>query len=252
MQPEAGPGGADAGRAAAGHRVRHGARAAARRPHLPRHGHLRAGRAAVPAAHRRATRSSPRTGMELERLHLEAPPPRAERHRARVARGGRGGAALPGEGRPSGAIPSTGRFLAALREAVADAGPGWPPGRTCGRRWPLHAEVVAGRDAARTTSSVHAALAEVLDCPRAGTARAGLRAGAAGGHRAAGHPPAGEAPPAARRSRPSDLHEAPARAAPGRRDRWPPRSKRTSTCACTSGRWRCAARRRSSRCSAAP
>ena len=81
--------------------------------------------------------------LEVERMHLEAPPPRPSAEVARAARGGRGGAALPGEG---GGAALPGRHRLPRRAARGGGSHGRrarnPTGSRSVRAFVLHAEVV--------------------------------------------------------------------------------------------------------------
>jgi tRNA A-37 threonylcarbamoyl transferase component Bud32 len=98
--------------------------------------------------------------LELERLHLEAPPPRAS-----------ASAPVPPmvdavvlrclEKEADRRYPNTGSFLAALREAVAAPGAAAPTGQLR-QAVAVHAEVELA-ESSQDDEVVHAALAEVLD-----------------------------------------------------------------------------------------
>jgi serine/threonine-protein kinase len=99
--------------------------------------------------------------MELERLHLEAPPPRPS-SAAPVAPAVDLVVLRCLEKQPEQRFPSAVAFLAALREAVEAPSTVPPTGRTC-QALALHAEVVVA-DSSLDEELVHTALAEVLDC----------------------------------------------------------------------------------------
>ncbi|WP_224243030.1 serine/threonine-protein kinase [Hyalangium gracile] len=99
--------------------------------------------------------------LEMERLHLEAPPPRASAS-APVSPAVDAVVLRCLEKEAERRYPSTEAFLTALREAVA--GPGTPTaGGTTRQALAVHAEVDLA-DAEHDEEVVHSALAEVLDC----------------------------------------------------------------------------------------
>jgi serine/threonine-protein kinase len=99
--------------------------------------------------------------MELERLHLEAPPPRPSAS-APVAPAVDAVVLRCLEKEAERRFPSAPAFLAALREAVKTPSAAHPTGRTC-QALALHAEVVVS-ESSQDEELVHTALAEVLDC----------------------------------------------------------------------------------------
>jgi tRNA A-37 threonylcarbamoyl transferase component Bud32 len=99
--------------------------------------------------------------MELERLHLEAPPPRASAS-APVSHAVDAVVLRCLEKEADRRFPSTEAFLTALREAVAVPAAAAPVGTTR-QALAVHAEVEVA-DAGHDDELVHAALAEVLDC----------------------------------------------------------------------------------------
>jgi serine/threonine-protein kinase len=99
--------------------------------------------------------------MELERLHLEAPPPRPSAS-APVAPAMDAVVLRCLEKQPEQRFPSATAFLTALREAVEAPGTAPSTGRTC-QALALHAEVVVA-ESSQDEELVHTALAEVLDC----------------------------------------------------------------------------------------
>jgi serine/threonine-protein kinase len=103
--------------------------------------------------------------LELERLHLEAPPPRASAT-APVSPAVDAVVLRCLEKEAERRFSSTEAFLDALREAVAAPGSTAPVGATR-QALAVHAEVevdVDVNDAGQDEELVHAALAEVLDC----------------------------------------------------------------------------------------
>ena len=102
-----------------------------------------------------------RDRMELERLHLEAPPPRPSAS-APVTPAVDAVVLRCLEKEPERRYPSAPAFLGALREAVETPDPVPSSGRTC-EALALHAEVVVS-DSNQDEELVHTALAEVLDC----------------------------------------------------------------------------------------
>jgi serine/threonine-protein kinase len=99
--------------------------------------------------------------MELERLHLEAPPPRPSTS-APVAPAVDAVVLRCLEKEAERRFPSAPAFLAALREAVEAPSTAASTGRTC-QALALHAEVVVA-ESNQDEELVHTALAEVLDC----------------------------------------------------------------------------------------
>ncbi|WP_224364974.1 serine/threonine-protein kinase [Hyalangium versicolor] len=99
--------------------------------------------------------------LELERLHLEAPPPRASAS-APVSPAVDAVVLRCLEKDAASRFPGTLTFLAALREAVQDVGPTGPRG-TLRQALTVHAEVELAEDG-QEEEMVHAVLAEVLDC----------------------------------------------------------------------------------------
>jgi tRNA A-37 threonylcarbamoyl transferase component Bud32 len=99
--------------------------------------------------------------MELERLHLEAPPPRPSAS-APVSPAVDAVVLRCLEKEAERRFSSAPAFLAALREAVESPGPAASTGRTC-QALALHAEVVLA-ESTLDEELVHTALAEVLDC----------------------------------------------------------------------------------------
>ncbi|MDY7232779.1 serine/threonine-protein kinase [Hyalangium rubrum] len=99
--------------------------------------------------------------MELERMHMEAPPPRPSAS-APVSLAVDAVVLRCMEKEAERRFPNTPAFLAALREAVAAPSTVQPAGRTC-QALALHAEVVVA-EGPQDDELVHAALAEVLDC----------------------------------------------------------------------------------------
>jgi len=99
--------------------------------------------------------------MELERLHLEAPAPRASAS-APVSLAVDDVVLRCLEKEADRRFASTGAFLDALREAVAAPGLSSPTG-TVRQALAVHAEIEVA-DAGHDDELVHAALAEVLDC----------------------------------------------------------------------------------------
>jgi serine/threonine-protein kinase len=99
--------------------------------------------------------------LELERLHLEAPPPRASAT-APVSLSVDAVVLRCLEKEAERRFPDTRSFLAALREAVASPGTRHPEGTTR-EALAVHAEVELA-DEGHDEEVVHAALAEVLDC----------------------------------------------------------------------------------------
>ncbi len=99
--------------------------------------------------------------MELERLHLEAPAPRASAS-APVSLAVDEVVLRCLEKEAERRFPSTAAFLTALREAVAAPGATSPAGTTR-HALAVHAEIEVA-DAGHDDELVHAALAEVLDC----------------------------------------------------------------------------------------
>ncbi|MFL5344036.1 MAG: serine/threonine-protein kinase [Hyalangium sp.] len=99
--------------------------------------------------------------MELERLHLEEPPPRASSS-APVSFAVDAVILRCLEKEAERRFQSTQEFLTALREAVAAPGASAPMG-TVRQALAVHAEIEVA-DAGHDDELVHAALAEVLDC----------------------------------------------------------------------------------------
>jgi tRNA A-37 threonylcarbamoyl transferase component Bud32 len=99
--------------------------------------------------------------MELERLHLEAPPPRPSTS-APVAPAVDAVVLRCLEKDAERRFPSAQAFLTALREAVETPSAAPSTGRTC-QALALHAEVVVA-ESSQDDELVHTALAEVLDC----------------------------------------------------------------------------------------
>lgn len=98
--------------------------------------------------------------LELERLHLEAPPPRASAA-APVSPAVDAVVLRCMEKEADRRYPNTGAFLTALREAVAAPGAAAPVGQLH-QALAVHAEVELA-EATQDDEVVHAALAEVLD-----------------------------------------------------------------------------------------
>ncbi|MBN1207356.1 MAG: serine/threonine protein kinase [Myxococcaceae bacterium] len=109
--------------------------------------------------------------LELERLHLEAPPPRPSAT-APVSPAVDAVVLRCLEKEADRRFPSAEAFLTALREAVAAPGAALPTGHTR-QALAVHAEVELA-ETGRDDEVVHAALAEVLDCLEQGMRAAGF------------------------------------------------------------------------------